>query len=52
MAGVAAYLQPAALDKLDELQDWLLDERTAADPNMVFALLDGSAPWGTGSSPR
>ena len=28
-------------DKLDELQDWLLDERTAADPNIVFAIFEG-----------
>ncbi|HEV2873817.1 MAG TPA: hypothetical protein VGW14_01605, partial [Thermoleophilaceae bacterium] len=27
--------------RLDELQNWLLDQRTAADPNIVFALLDG-----------
>jgi glycine betaine/proline transport system permease protein len=27
--------------KLDDLQDWLLDQRTAADPNFVFAILDG-----------
>ena len=41
------YPWPASLtwsqlpDKLDELQDWLLDERTAADPNIVFAIFDG-----------
>src|ERR671917_2550056 len=27
--------------ELDDLQNWLLDQRTAADPNIVFALLDG-----------
>jgi glycine betaine/proline transport system permease protein len=27
--------------KLDDLQNWLLEERTAADPNFVFAVLDG-----------
>jgi glycine betaine/proline transport system permease protein len=27
--------------RLDELQDWLLDQRTAADPNIAFAILDG-----------
>jgi glycine betaine/proline transport system permease protein len=27
--------------KLDDLQNWLLDQRTAADPNIVFAILDG-----------
>ena len=41
------YPWPAALtwsqlpDKLDDLQDWLLDERTAADPNVVFAIFEG-----------
>ena len=41
------YPWPASLtwsqlpDKLDELQDWLLDERTAADPNIVFAIFEG-----------
>jgi len=28
-------------ERLDDLQNWLLDERTAANPNVVFALLDG-----------
>jgi glycine betaine/proline transport system permease protein len=27
--------------RLDDLQNWLLDQRTAADPNIVFAILDG-----------
>jgi glycine betaine/proline transport system permease protein len=27
--------------ELDDLQNWLLDQRTAADPNIVFAILDG-----------
>ncbi len=27
--------------RLDDLQGWLLDERTAANPNLIFALLDG-----------
>jgi glycine betaine/proline transport system permease protein len=27
--------------KLDDLQNWLLDQRTAADPNIIFAILDG-----------
>jgi glycine betaine/proline transport system permease protein len=27
--------------KLDDLQNWLLDERTAEDPNVIFALFDG-----------
>jgi len=27
--------------ELDDLQNWLLDQRTAADPNIIFALLDG-----------
>jgi glycine betaine/proline transport system permease protein len=27
--------------KLDDLQNWLLDQRTAADPNLIFAILDG-----------
>ncbi|MGH2821482.1 MAG: ABC transporter permease, partial [Thermoleophilaceae bacterium] len=28
-------------ERLDDLQNWLLDERTAANPSIVFALLDG-----------
>ena len=28
-------------DRLDDLQGWLLAERTAESPNPVFALLDG-----------
>ena len=28
-------------EELDDLQNWLLDERTAANPNIVFALFDG-----------
>jgi glycine betaine/proline transport system permease protein len=28
-------------EKLDDLQGWLLDERTAEDPNIVFAIFDG-----------
>jgi glycine betaine/proline transport system permease protein len=28
-------------EKLDDFQGWLLDERTAADPNIVFAIFDG-----------
>ena len=28
-------------DRLDDLQSWLLDERTAADPNIIFAIFDG-----------
>ncbi len=28
-------------EKLDDLQGWLLDERTAADPNIIFAIFDG-----------
>jgi glycine betaine/proline transport system permease protein len=27
--------------KLDDLQNWLLDQRTAVDPNLFFAILDG-----------
>src|ERR687891_333785 len=27
--------------ELDDLQNWLLDQRTAANPNIVFAILDG-----------
>jgi glycine betaine/proline transport system permease protein len=27
--------------ELDDLQNWLLDQRTAADPNIVFVILDG-----------
>jgi glycine betaine/proline transport system permease protein len=27
--------------ELDDLQNWLLDQRTAADPNIIFAVLDG-----------
>jgi glycine betaine/proline transport system permease protein len=27
--------------ELDDLQTWLLDQRTAADPNVIFAILDG-----------
>ena len=27
--------------KLDDLQSWLLDERTAENPNVIFAILDG-----------
>jgi glycine betaine/proline transport system permease protein len=27
--------------RLDEAQDWLLDQRTAANPNIIFAILDG-----------
>ncbi len=27
--------------KLDDLQNWLLDQRTAADPNIIFVVLDG-----------
>jgi glycine betaine/proline transport system permease protein len=27
--------------ELDDLQNWLLEQRTAADPNFVFAILDG-----------
>ena len=27
--------------ELDDLQNWLLDQRTAADPNILFAILDG-----------
>jgi glycine betaine/proline transport system permease protein len=27
--------------ELDDLQNWLLDQRTAADPNIIFAILDG-----------
>ena len=36
-----ADLGGAAGERLDSLQDWLLDQRTAADPNIVFAVLDG-----------
>jgi glycine betaine/proline transport system permease protein len=28
-------------DKLDDFQGWLLDQRTAADPNLAFAIFDG-----------
>jgi glycine betaine/proline transport system permease protein len=28
-------------EKLDDLQGWLLDERTAENPNIVFAIFDG-----------
>jgi glycine betaine/proline transport system permease protein len=28
-------------ERLDDLQNWLLDQRTAANPNVVFAILDG-----------
>jgi glycine betaine/proline transport system permease protein len=28
-------------ERLDDLQNWLLDERTAANPNLAFAILDG-----------
>ena len=28
-------------ERLDSLQDWLLDQRTADNPNVIFALLDG-----------
>jgi glycine betaine/proline transport system permease protein len=28
-------------ERLDDLQTWLLDERTAANPSVAFALLDG-----------
>src|SRR5918999_5413671 len=27
--------------ELDDLQNWVLDQRTAADPNIIFAILDG-----------
>src|ERR687895_222818 len=27
--------------ELDDFQNWLLDQRTAADPNIIFAILDG-----------
>ena len=27
--------------RLDDLQGWLLDERTAEDPNLIFAIFDG-----------
>jgi glycine betaine/proline transport system permease protein len=27
--------------KLDDLQGWLLDQRTAEDPNVIFAIFDG-----------
>jgi glycine betaine/proline transport system permease protein len=27
--------------QLDDLQNWLLDQRTAADPNIIFTILDG-----------
>ena len=39
MAGVADLDQLP--EKLDDLQGWLLDERTAADPNIIFAIFDG-----------
>ena len=41
------YPWPASLTwqelpgKLDDAQTWLLEQRTAADPNIVFAILDG-----------
>ena len=41
------YPWPASLTwqelpaKLDDLQGWLLDERTAENPNVIFAILDG-----------
>ena len=28
-------------EHLDDLQSWLLDERTAEDPNFIFAIFDG-----------
>jgi glycine betaine/proline transport system permease protein len=28
-------------ERLDDLQNWLLDQRTAADPSVIFAILDG-----------
>ncbi len=28
-------------ERLDDAQNWLLEQRTAADPNLVFAILDG-----------
>ena len=27
--------------KLDDAQGWLLDQRTAENPNVIFAILDG-----------
>jgi glycine betaine/proline transport system permease protein len=38
--------------RLDDLQGWLLSERTAEDPNLIFALLDGfraMADWLVGA---
>jgi glycine betaine/proline transport system permease protein len=41
------YPWPASLtwsalpDRLDSLQGWLLDQRTAEDPNVIFAIFDG-----------
>ena len=36
-----AHLGGAAASKLDNAQDWLLEQRTADNPNPVFAVLEG-----------
>ena len=38
---VVADLERSSRSKLDDLQGWLLDERTAEDRNLIFALFDG-----------
>jgi glycine betaine/proline transport system permease protein len=37
----AALTWQALPERLDDFQIWLLDERTAANPNIVFAIFDG-----------
>ena len=38
---VARWSGPQLPAHLDDLQGWLLDERTAEDPNLIFAIFDG-----------
>ena len=37
----AALTWQALPERLDDFQIWLLDERTAANPNIIFAIFDG-----------
>jgi glycine betaine/proline transport system permease protein len=37
----ASLTWQALPERLDDLQIWLLDERTAANPNIIFAIFDG-----------
>ena len=40
VAGVA-HLAPSCPAEIDKAQDWLLEQRTAENPNIFFAILDG-----------